>query len=354
MKKFSLIIVAQAVMVTACTGNKEPEQREKVIPVKVITVAPTSVVAERSYVGTVEESFALGLSFTGNGTVESVYVVEGQQVAKGQLLAVLSNSTAQNSVDVAEASLRQAEDAYERMKKLHDNGSLPDIKFVEVETGLQQAKALAAVARKNLADCRLYAPRSGVIAERSIEPGANILPGMSAFKLITVDKVDVKISVPENEISSTAVGQTATVEVPALDGKTFTGKVTTKGVSANALSHTYEVRIGLENTRLQLMPGMVCKVRLQSGSQTAGIVAPCSAVQVAHDGKYFVWIADGNTVKRRFVQTGALSNQGVEIVSGLSVGELLVVEGSNKVGEGMQISVEHIQSISQQPLAIKF
>ncbi|MDR2385731.1 MAG: efflux RND transporter periplasmic adaptor subunit [Tannerella sp.] len=339
MKKFSLIIVAQAVMVTACTGNRESEQREKVIPVKVITVAPTTAVAERSYVGTVEESFALGLSFTGNGTVESVYVVEGQQVAKGQLLAVLSNSTAQNSVDVAEASLRQAEDAYGRMKKLHDNGSLPDIKFVEVETGLQQAKALAAVARKNLADCRLHAPRSGVIAKRSIEPGANILPGISAFKLITMDKVDVKVSVPENEISSTAFGQTATVEIPALDGETFTGKVTTKGVSANALSHTYEVRIGLENTRLQLMPGMVCKVRLQSGSQTAGIVTPYSAVQVTHDGRRFVWITDGNTVQRRFVETGALSSRGIEILSGLSAGDLLVVEGGAKVSEGMKVLI---------------
>jgi RND family efflux transporter MFP subunit len=218
---------------------------------------------------------------------------------------------------------------------------------------------MAEIARKNLDDCRLYAPRGGMIAQRSIEPGANAMPGVAAFKLVTLDRVNVKIPIPENEIGDINIGMDATVEVPALNNDTFTGKVELKGVTANAISHTYEVKIGIDNragakNASPLLPGMVCKVRLKQNESQAGIVIPNQAVQVAHDGKRFVWLADGNTVKRRFVQTGELSNQGVEIVSGLSVGELLVVEGSHKVDEGMRVSVEYTQNNSHQLLNIKF
>lgn len=322
---------------TACASSKGTERHEKVIPVKVVTVAPSAATAERNYVGTADASVAVSLGFAGMGNVEQVFVTEGQRVGKGQLLAALNTATAQSSCDVAEASLRQAQDAYDRLTKLHANGSLPDVKLVEVETGLQQAKSMVDVARKNLADCRLLAPCSGVIAQRAVEPGANVMPGVEAFKLVTLDRVDVKISVPENEIGTTAVGETATIEVSALGNKAFVGKVTTKGVSANALSHTYEVRIGVDNAQMQLMPGMVCKVRLHAGSRTAGIASPHRAVQVAHDGRHFVWLADGDKAKRRFVQTGALSTYGVEIIAGLQGGELLVVEGFSKVSEGMRV-----------------
>jgi hypothetical protein len=72
--------------------------------------------------------------------------------------------------------------------------------------------------------------------------------------------------------------------------------------------------------------------------------APHHAVQVAHDGRRFVWLAGGGTATRRFVQTGALNSRGVEITSGLSDRELLVVEGFSKVSEGMKLSVQLIQN----------
>jgi RND family efflux transporter MFP subunit len=353
-KKSFLICLASATIILNACKKAEQVKQEKVIPVKVLTVGLSDKSNSRNYTGTVEESTAISLGFSSLGTVEQVFVSEGQRVQKGQLLATLNSASAQSSLDAVQATLSQAQDAYDRMVKLHDNGSLPDIKFVEVESGLQQTKSMAAIARKNLDDCKLYAPRSGVIATRSVESGAGIMPGVAAFKLVTVETVFVKISVPENEISSTAKGQEARVEVPALDNKSFTGKIELKGITANSVSHTYEVKIGIANPQSELMPGMVCKVRLQTDGQAAGIVAPSRAIQVAHDGSRFVWLADGNTVKRRFVQTGVLGNQGVEIVSGLAVGELLVVEGFQKVSEGMRISVEHLHEVAQEHAAVKF
>jgi RND family efflux transporter MFP subunit len=349
MKKQSFLIslASVAIMASACK-QVEQVQQQKVVPVKVVKVAPQTLTGGRNYTGTVEESTAISLGFSSSGTVEQVFASEGQQVQKGQLLATLNSASAQNSYEAMQSKLHQAQDAYDRMAKLHDNGSLSDLKFEEVKSGLQQAKSMAAIARKSLDDCKLYAPRDGVIASRSAESGANIMPGTAAFKLVSVENVFVKISVPENEISTTIKGQEARVEVPALNSsKVFTGKIELKGITANPVSHTYEVKIGVANPRLELMPGMVCKVRLKIEGQTLGIVAPSLSVQVAHNGSRFVWLADGDTVKRRFVQTGAMGNLGVEIVSGLTVGELLVVEGCQKVSEGMRISVEHLRSVTQ-------
>ena len=95
----------------------------------------------------------------------------GQHVSAGQLIATLDPTSMQNSHKVAHATLEQAEDASRRMKELHDKGSLPDMKWVEVQSKLEQARSMEQIARRNLDDCRLRAPFSGIIAEKSMETG---------------------------------------------------------------------------------------------------------------------------------------------------------------------------------------
>ncbi|MDR1201954.1 MAG: efflux RND transporter periplasmic adaptor subunit [Tannerellaceae bacterium] len=326
----------------ACSKQKGTQMQEKIIPVKVMEIIATQTANEQNYVGTVEESVAVSLSFSNTGTVEQVLVSEGQRVAKGQLLATLNATTAQNAYDASQAKLVQAQDAYDRLVKVHESGSLPDIKFVEIETGLQQAKSMAAVSKKSLDDCKMYAPRNGVIATRSIEVGESAMPGMSAFKLVSVDKVNVKIPVPENEIGGVQTGQAASITVPALNNAVFTGKIEMKGVAANALSHTYEAKIGIDNnTQMKdiLLPGMVCKVSLATESSITAFVVPNHAIQISPDGKCFVWLAEDNTARRCFVKTGSLANDGIVVTEGLQAGSKIIVEGFQKISEGMKISI---------------
>lgn len=332
-------IIATFFLLSGCSGKTEPIKEEKIIPVKTLTIVNSTANSERNYVGTVEESLSTSFGFTVPGTVEQVLVSEGQKVQKGQLLASLNSEAVQSAYMSTQASLKQAQDAYDRLSKLYENESLPEMKYVEVETGLQQAKAMASLAQKNLDDCKLYAPHSGVVAERHTEPGNNMMPNETAFKLLVIDKVDIKVAIPENEIGTTHIGETAMVTVTALGNETFTGKVEKKGIAANPLSHTYEIKIGIDNPQSRLMPGMVCKVNILQDSVGEQIVIPNRAVNISHDGKRFVWLVDGNRVKRKFVETGALSNYGVSIKGGLAEGDEIVVEGYQKVSEGMKITV---------------
>jgi RND family efflux transporter MFP subunit len=328
----------------ACSKQKGTQVQEKIIPVKVMEIVATQTASEQTYVGTVEESVAVSLSFSNTGTVEQVLVSEGQRVAKGQLLATLNATTAQNAYDASQAKLIQAQDAYDRLSKVHESGSLPDIKFVEIEAGLQQAKSMATISKKTLDDCKMYAPRNGVIASRSLEVGESAMPGIQVFKLVSVDKVQVKIAVPENEIGGIQTGQAANVTVPALNNAVFTGRIEMKGIAANALSHTYEAKIGINNTTTtqandMLLPGMVCKVSLAGDSSATAFVVPNRAIQLSPDGKCFVWLAEDNTARRCFVKTGSLANDGIIVTEGLPAGGRIIVEGFQKVSEGMKISI---------------
>jgi RND family efflux transporter MFP subunit len=342
MKDYSKLCIAvlSVCIFTACSNRKATETQEKIIPVKTVEIVASQTANGQHYVGTVEESVAVSLSFSGTGTVEQVLVSEGQKVSKGQLLATLNTTTAQNAYDAAQAKLTQAQDAYARLTKVHENGSLPDIKFAEAEAGLQQAKSMAAITKKSLDDCKMYAPNSGVIAARNIEAGASAIPGVAAFKLVSVDKVNVKISVPENEIGSVQTGQTASVTVPALNNAVFTGKIETKGIAANAMSHAYEAKIGIDNPQSKLLPGMVCKVETErAASPQPAFVVPNRAIQISPDGKRFVWLAEGNVARRRLVETGDLTNNGIIVAKGLSAGDKIVVDGFQKISEGMKISI---------------
>jgi RND family efflux transporter MFP subunit len=337
----NLCVAAAAMcLFAACSKQKGTQTQEKIIPVKIMEITTTTMANGQNYVGTVEESVAVSLSFSLMGTVEQVFVSEGQKVSKGQLLAVLNTATAENSYQAALAKQQQAQDAYNRLKQVHENGSLPDMKLVEVETGLQQAKAMAAMSKKNLDDCRMYAPRDGVIATRNIEAGSSVNPASTAFKLVSVDKVLVKIPVPENEIGGIEIGQTASVTVTALNNAVFTGKIEMKGVSANAMSHTYEAKIGIDNPQKKLLPGMVCKVETwRAASLQPEIVVPNRTVQISTDGKHYVWLSENNLAIRHQITTGNLADNGIIVTEGLKAGDKVITEGFQKISEGTKISI---------------
>lgn len=333
------VLATLALCLTGCGRSSNVATASKIIPVKVQTIGLSEEANRRNYVGTAQESFALSLTFQTGGIVERVLVSEGQKVSNGQLLAVLSSPTAQSTYNAAQSTLKQAQDAYDRMETLYKKGSLPEIKFVEIETSLEQAKAMEAISRKNMEDCKIYAPFGGIIAKRYVEEGQNAMISTSAFKIVSIDDMDVKVSIPESEIGSIRAGQAATITVSALGNKQYTGVVDKKGVEANSISHTYDIKIRVKNPQSELLPGMVCKAFLQNGAGSRKIVIPNKTVLSTPEGQRFVWLAENQVARRRFITVGSLTDYGVTVETGLSEGDKIITEGYNKISEGMQISV---------------
>jgi len=333
---FSMLVTAAAFFI-GCS-NVQDEKSNAPVTVRVMDVRLLPESEGTDYVGTIEESFGTTLSFETAGNVQHLYVKEGQQVHKGQLIASINESNAQNAYNIAKATLDRAEDGYRRSQELYNNRSLSELKWIEIQTTLVQAQSAEAIAKKNLQDCKLYAPVSGVISSLEIEQGMNVIPFQPVAKVVDIDKLNVKVSIPENEIASVVVGQKAIIIVSALNNQTFTGTIAERGIEADILSHSYDIKISIGNPEKKLLPGMVCKVIIDKNAEsTMALQVPAGAVQISNDGKKYVWIADNGKAQRNFINTGKLCGNNVIVESGLKEGDKVIVDGWQKVSEGCNI-----------------
>lgn len=335
---YSVFVLAGACLMAGCKGeNKSTEVASVAVRTEKAVLRPVD--GMHHYSGTVEEESGSALSFMTAGTIRQIYVDQGQLVGSGALLAEVDETTLRNAYEATLATRRQAEDAYARMKRLHDNNSLPEMQWVEVQSKLEQAVAAEQIAKKSLSDSKLYAPYSGFIAAKTAEVGQNTVPGMPVLNIVKIDRVKVKVSVPESEIARIKKGDKMDIQVSALGGKTFSGVVTEKGVTAHPLSRSYDVKALVNNAGHDLLPGMICDVLLESadaGGQTA-VVLPAGAIYTDSDNRTFVWIAADGKASKRTVSTGGQSALGVTVTAGLNGGEEVIVEGQQKVSEGMNV-----------------
>ena len=346
MKKVLLMLLSVMLLGSSCQQQSAKSGMKAPTRVKTQVVSPGMVDNAQTYVGIVEEREATAVSFTGMGIIKRMLVNEGQAVGKGQLIAEMDDTQARNVLSGAEAQMTQANDALARYKMLHDNGSLPEVKWVEIQSKVAQAKSQLEVARKNLADCRLVAPVSGIIGKKLIGVGETALPSQAVVSILDISTVKVKVAVPEAEVGGINAHTPTSIQVEAINGSYQGGQIE-KGVQADALTHTYDIRINVANGDRKLLPGMVANVRFVSeGSQAIGSkMVPVTAVQkktvstsLQADGSLFVWtVGKDSTAHRSTVTIGQTQGNYVCVIDGLNVGDRIVTEGYQKLSEGTKV-----------------
>ena len=374
-----MFMAISAILLLATSCNKPKQPVENAVQVKTITISPLPLNNAESYSGTLEEDNGISLSFPVGGTVKQVNIAEGQNVQARQLIAVLDATTLNNRVSAssatvsqaqaavgqaraglaqAEKSAAQAADTYKRMKLLHDNGSLPEMKWVEVQNQYQQAQDAVSQVRqqvnqaeaavktahaqknislKNLHDTRLFAPSTGYISRSMVTAGQNIAPGQPVAMLVDIRQVKVKISVPETDIAHIHVGQPLHFMVSSMPGRMFTARFTEKGVAADPISRSYVVKAVTSNTERKLLPGMVCDAYIEQPQHTNILTLPANIIQIDIDNHPFVWTVVNGEALRTSVELGQNTGDNVQIVSGLSYGSKVIVEGQQKVSNGTKV-----------------
>lgn len=340
----ALLPTALAVSFAACTKPiAAPVPR--VQRVLVAPVAPTAGARELHLSGTLSAERAFPLGFATMGTVEQVLVEEGQMVEPGQLLARLSPRSYQDALGIAEAKAKQAEDAYRRLLPMHQNRTLPDVKFVEVETGRDQARLAVSLAQRNLADTELRSPIRGVVSNRGAEPGMTVAPGLPAFTLVQTGTLTAVAPVPEMQIASVRRKAAARITVPAL-GKEYSGQVREIAVAANPLTRTYDVKVAVPNPRGDLRVGMIADIHLQVGDGTGTgarlLAVPPEAVRVDEKGATYVFVvASGDRLEKRPVAVARFVGESTAVEAGLREGELVVTSGSPMLYDGLAVRVSN-------------
>lgn len=338
MKKVFIMVISSWLLTVGCSEKKQTEVKAPT-RVSMEIVSANDQTIGQTYVGIVEEREATAVSFTSMGVVRRVLVNEGQMVSKGQLIAEMDDTQARNLLSGAEAQMAQANDALERYKMLHDAGSLPEVQWVEIQSKVAQAKAQLELSRKNLADCRLVAPVSGVIGRKMVGAGETAMPSQAVVNILDISSVKVKVSIPESEIGDISTNTSSLMKVEAINS-CFSGGVIEKGVQADALTHTYDIRIQVANGERKLLPGMVASVQFtEVQSQSAGqLSVPVTAVQRKADGSLFVWtVGNDSTAHRTTVTTGETIGNRIAITDGITEGARVVTEAYQKLSENTKV-----------------
>lgn len=325
-------------LTTAACKKKEKEDAREALRVETAVAGTSQVNTGRSYSGVIEESTGTVLSFKVPGTISRILVDAGTRVAKGQLIATLDDSSLQNSYEMAKATLATAQDTYDRMKQLHAANAITDMKWVEVENALKTAQSACNIAKNTLNDSKIYAPFSGVISEKFSDAGSTAIPGVPVVKLVEISPLKAKISVAEKDISDFAMNAPGVIAVDAVGGLSVDGKVCDKGVAADPLSRTYDVKFLIDNPDGKLLPGMLCNVTLKSDDAAEALTVPINAVLLDDRNQSFLWTVSDGKAHKTVIKLGAYTDGGVIVDSGLAEGTEYIVAGQQKVSEGMDVT----------------
>jgi len=338
-------VISGLILLTIAGCSKKESQvnkpAEKSVRVVTAEVKKEKMTARLGYSGTIEAFQTIPLSFQSTGTVEKVLVSEGDEVRKGQLLATVDDTDSRNMYQIASAKYQQAKDAYDRLKTVYEKGSLTEVKWVEMQTNLEQAKSSLAISKSNMEKCNLYSPVNGLVGRRNTEPGMSALSiGSSPLEIVDIKQVYVKISVPENEVAKVNKGMDATFTVSALNDELFQGEVTNISPVADKISRTYEVKILVKNAELKLMPGMVCDVKISVDTEKETLLIPYQSVVKDIDDKLYVFVVDAGKgkVRKQLISVGQYFGSDLEVLSGLSAGQMVVKEGKEKLSDNSLIS----------------
>ena len=312
------------------------------VKVEIVVAKNTNAGLSHRYAGSIAETVATVVSFSSPGTVKTVNVTEGKKVNKGALVATLDETSAKNALEIAAALKSQAEDARARMEKLYQNKTISEIQWMDVESKYKQAVASEKLAQKALEDCKLYAPATGIVSGKSLEVGQNVLPGVPVFKIVDIAKVKARAFVPEKEIGSIRIGDNAQIQVGALGNKTFSRKISNKGISANPLSRNYEIEAEISNKSGELLPGMLAEITLERSDSLSGEVLPTAAVMLDEKNRKFVWVVSGGRAERRDVNVRlSVDAAGNDVlVQGIEPGDTVIVGGIQKVGRGTRVEIQ--------------
>ena len=345
MKKHILILALTTLLFAGC-ANTDPQQlkekliggnkQERIIPVGVQSIDSVGGIVRNSYPGNLEEGQSVDMAFKYGGVIERINVKEGGNVRKGQVLARVSSPSMESTLRSAQATLDQAQDAYDRLKKVYDNGSLPEIKWREMVANLEKAHAAVDLANAMLMENVLTAPFSGTVASLNAEIGENVTPLKPIMRIISTQGITVRISVPENEIHQLAMGDEADILIPALDERHFHGKIVEKSMTASLITHSYPVKVLIEDPDKELYPDMIARVVFRNEVNKC-IVIPANAVLINSEGK-FVWVEENGQATRRSIMISGYSGEGVVVSQGLYTGDKVIVEGYQKISEGMKVS----------------
>ena len=271
------------------------------------------------------------------GRVAEIWFSEGQPVKKGAVLVVLDDAVAQAELSQARANLALAQSRFDRSSRLQNAGFVSAEAREDASNALKLQQASVELAQAKLDKTRVVAPFDGVIGLRSVSVGEFVTPGQHIAPLEAVSMLKVDFRLPERNVADVKVGQTLTLSVDAMPGRTFEGVVYAVSPLIEAGGRSVLVRARVDNAAGLLHPGMFARVQLIT-SESIALVVPESALSPSGQSQFVYRVVEG-AAERVLVQLGERRGGLVEIVGGLQAGDLVVFSGLQSMRPNVAVTV---------------
>ncbi|MFA6571038.1 MAG: efflux RND transporter periplasmic adaptor subunit, partial [Bacteroidota bacterium] len=303
-----------------------------------------------SYTGNVEginEAFIISQT---SGVVKKINFTIGRRYGAGAVLAVIENTQQQAGVEQAKATVLAAEQNYEkakldlsRIQKLFESKAVSqeqtELAELGVKSALAQFKGAQAglkVAEKQLADTYIKATIGGYASNKFVDLGGTVGQGARVAQIVDISKFKIKIMVAENDAVKLQTGRTVTVKIDAIPGKDFKGKINSIGLSTENGLRSYPVEVLMENNgKNEIKSGMFARCEIFVESKNDALIVPDKAVIMQNDGSTQVFVIENGKAVLTNVKLGIKSLGKYEILSGLTVSSKIVVEGKERLTNGV-------------------
>ena len=279
------------------------------------------------------------------GTLEQIFVSEGQKVKKGQLLAEINDSGLKDQVDQLIIQANFAKENFERTERLWNNNIGSEIQYLKSKTDFESGQKMVEQMKDRLSKTMIYAPFEGEIDEIISNQGSNLIPGVSQIlRLVNLDKIYAEASVSEKYIAYIDKGTNAIVKVPLL-GREIVSEIIQTGNFINPSNRTFRVEVPVENIDNKIKQNLDAKIKINIYSKQDAVVIPLRVVREDASGKNFVYVMSEDIkegvyiTSKTFISLGNKNSTEVEVIDGLKIGDTLVLEGANIVEDSQRVKI---------------
>ena len=279
------------------------------------------------------------------GTLEQIFVSEGQKVKKGQLLAEINDSGLKEQVDQLIIQANFAKENFERTERLWNNSIGSEIQFLKSKSDFESSQKMVEQMKDRLAKTKIYAPFEGEIDEIISNQGSNLIPGVSQIlRLVNLDEIYAEASVSEKYIANIDKGTKVVVQIPLL-GREIVSEIIQTGNFINPSNRTFRVEVPVKNIDNKIKQNLDAKIKINIYSKPDAVVIPLRIIREDATGKNFVYvmsedIKDGVYItSKTFISLGNKNSNEVEVTVGLKIGDELVLEGANIVEDSQRVKI---------------
>ena len=336
----ALIVILIFVMIVLPKPKEVVDEKTPAAtPVKVMELQAHRMPDRVQFPGRLVPESETYLSAEKAGRVVEINVEEGDQVQAGQLLIKLDDRLWKASLERAQLELEDAERNLTRWVELEKAGAVSGQSFEDFQLRRNMAKVALEETKVFVEQCAVLAPLNGRVEERLVDLGEFANEGAPVLKLVKTDVLKHRIDIPERDILFVKAGEELPFTVAALQGQTFTGRVTFVAASANPQSNAYRVECQVDNAAEVLKAGMLTQALLTRGWHEQALAVPLASV-IPDKGENVVFTVDGDHAVRHTVIIDAIIGTEALLARGVPAGAQVVVEGHRTLIDGAVVVVQ--------------